>query len=169
MLCHKFSGNSPDTQEPSENSLRHRNHHLKPSVNYLDTLWKFTKYFPDALSDSQATFQTLRKHSGYLLRDWKHSWQPSGNFSEHSGNVPETRLDTGKHPWKPQSTPDTLRLLKYLLECSSEILSNSPDTQEPSKNSLDTGNSPNISQMLLQKLSGNFPDTQETSGNSLRH
>ena len=50
-------------RKPSENSLRHRKHHLKASSE-LSGHWKFTKYFPDALSE---TLRQLSGHSGNIL------------------------------------------------------------------------------------------------------
>jgi len=152
----------------------------KPSVNTLDTLWKFTKYFPDALSETlrqhpdtqetfwkltetletlfgnpQATFRTLRKCSGNSLGHWKHLWKPSVNLL------------------------DTLRLLKILAGCSFRNSQATLQTlMKPSENSLRhrkhhlkafselSGHTLEIHQIfprcLFQKLSGNIPDTQET-------
>src|SRR5882762_1220675 len=109
---------TPQTlRKPSEHSLRHWKHHLKASSE-LSGHWKFTKYFPDALSE------TLRQLSG------------------HSGNILETHLDTGNTLWKPSVNSWTLwNFLKYLLDALSEILRQlSRHSGNLLKTLLDTGN-----------------------------
>src|SRR5882762_2893832 len=105
-----------------------------------ETFRKLTERLETLFGNPQATFQTLRKCSRNSLGHWKHPLETLSQLL------------------------DTLRLLKYLLDALSEILKQLP---RHSGNLLKTlwthsGNSPNISQMLFQKLSGNIPDTQET-------
>src|SRR5882762_2959561 len=88
--------------------LTHRKHHLKAFSELSGYTLEIHQIFPRcSFRNSQATFLTLRKHSGNSLRHWKHSFETLSQLL------------------------DTVRLLKILAGCSVRKFSgNSPDTQE---------------------------------------
>src|SRR6202790_3870237 len=72
---------------------RHLGNLQKTPLDTGNTIYlEIHQIFPRcSFRNSQATFQTLRKHSGNSLRHWKHSLETFRQLSRHSGNVPETQ------------------------------------------------------------------------------
>src|SRR5882762_1265879 len=102
MLFRNSQATLQTLRKPSENSLRHRKHHLKAFSELSGHTLEIHQIFPIcSFRNSQATFQTLRKHSGNSLRHWKHSLETLRQLSGHSGNILEAHLDTGNTLWKP--------------------------------------------------------------------
>jgi len=69
------------------------------------------------LRNSQATFRTLR-NIWKLTKTLETRFGTSGNFPDASGNLPETHWTLETPFGNPQSTADTLGLLKILAGCS---------------------------------------------------